>query len=403
MLYRVVEKASQINFDVLRMLKDCSQRYNARTDWAMRPGTTCPGLDLNATKLDVAMQFGDAVLLDSAQGKPLWAWSNLLQGGDAMGTPLRHELLSQRVVGLTCVQFLLVILISMPPIFLAMHKLVLMAFSSVYRGLSTMQQLVTCQHAVYALLFTLQLVPQTVIALRFLFKAWTGDYVASQEVSLLVGVFILSRAALYLIEACVRSVHTSWLLLVHHQLFFTIILMGVWTENTALLSIGVVLDLFACHEALLYVVLVSYRLKLHVTFTKAVLYTSCIWYTLTRVFQTIVLVYMIVCWAANPDVKLTPGFIITSMLCGAFTVIQAYTLVIYRAMGLKINRRGNAGDCGLDSATQACKLSISGQHPVCVSPKPHLEYDQSDDLQAMPDVTVAVQDDADMFMPAIGK
>eukprot|EP00878_Enallax_costatus_P038439 GHUV01043673.1.p1 GENE.GHUV01043673.1~~GHUV01043673.1.p1 ORF type:complete len:423 (+),score=82.42 GHUV01043673.1:253-1521(+) len=404
-LYKVIEKASTANFDVLHILRDCSQKHNARTDWAMRPKTTCPNLALNATRLDIAMQFGDTVLLDSAQGKPQWAWSHMLQGGDMMASPMVHELPTQRVLGLSCVQLLLVILISMAPVYLAMHKLVLMQFSSVYRELSKMQQLVTCQHGVYAVVFSLQLVPQTVIACRFLFKAWTGDYIASQELPLLVGVFILSRAALYLTEACVRSVHTSWLLLVHHQLFFTIILMGLWTENTAVLSIGVVLDLFACHEAPLYVVLVSYRLKLNVTFSKLMLYTSCIWYVLTRVFQTVVLVYMIVCWATNPSVKLTPGFIITSMLCGAFTVIQAYTLVIYRAMGRKILSRGKGQLSGiLIDGQPSSETSFSGKCPSNDPAKSPLQRGQSGDLQGMPDAAVSIHDGADMlYMTGVGK
>lgn len=192
----------------------------------------------------------------------------------------------------------------------------------------------------YAVVFALSLVPQTVLAVRSMLIAWTGTYLVSPELSVLVGVFIPTRAVLYVGEAAVRSVvKWSWLLVVHHLLFFTIVVMAVWSQNAAIMGIGIVLDLFACHEAPLYVALLAYRLQWPAQATRGILRGACVWYIITRLMQTVLLVYMIVGFARMRAVRYTYEFIITSILCGAFTVIQAYTLVIYRAIDVKLARK----------------------------------------------------------------
>lgn len=82
------------------------------------------------------------------------------------------------------------------------------------------------------------------MSIRLLFKFWTAEYTEGTGLNDLVGVFVMLmvRAALYLVEACVRSVKFSWLLVVHHVLFFTVVFMGVWTENAATMVIGLTLD-----------------------------------------------------------------------------------------------------------------------------------------------------------------
>lgn len=60
---------------------------------------------------------------------------------------------------------------------------------------------------------------------------------------------------------------------------------------------------------------------------------------LTRVFQTVVLAYMIAGFAGMPSLCYTYEFIVVSILCGAFTVVQAYTLLIYRAIDVKLGKK----------------------------------------------------------------
>jgi hypothetical protein len=264
----------------------------------------------------------------------------MLQFGEVMGELTDLQSVSDKLFGSKTLQLLFLVMICVPLAFFLLHHMVLMRFSSAYRRLGQADRLISCQHAVYAVVFGLSLVPQTALAIRSLFLAWTGTYLVSAELSVLAGVFIPTRAVLYVGEAAVRSVvKWSWLLVVHHLLFFTIVVMAVWSQSAAIVGIGVVLDLFACHEAPLYVALLAYRLQWPAKAARGILRGACVWYVITRLVQTVLLVYMIVGFARMPAVRYTPEFIVTSILCGAFSVIQAYTLVIYRAIDVKLGRK----------------------------------------------------------------
>lgn len=87
------------------------------------------------------------------------------------------------------------VLLALPLLFVFLHHCVLWPLSASYRKLELPQRLVTCQHAVYTLVFGASIVPQTVLAVRFLFGAWTGDILVARLWTTLV-VFIMSRIAL---------------------------------------------------------------------------------------------------------------------------------------------------------------------------------------------------------------
>lgn len=280
--------------------------------------------------------LGPEVILPGSRNRPLWAWSNLLQFGEVNQHLSDIPTVWEQLFGLHTVKLLLLVIIGTAPTFLVMHKAVLMR-NPVYQQLNHAERLIVCQHSVYALVFGLSVIPQTILAFIAMFKSWTGDYFGSAHLTALCGLFIASRAMLYIVEASVRSVvKRSWLLIVHHQLFFLIIVMGVWTQNTAVLGIGIVLDLFACHEAPLYVSLLAYRLRWSLRFTRGILRVSSFWYIVTRMFQTVVIVYMIIGFARMSAIRTSPEFIVTALLFGAFTVIQGYTLVIYHAIYRKV-------------------------------------------------------------------
>lgn len=305
--------------------------------------------------------LGQDVILPSSRSRPRWAWSNLLQFGEVNQQLTEIRTVWEQLFGLHTVKLLLLIIIGTPPSFLFMHKAVLMR-SSIYRQLGAAERMITCQHSVYAVVFSLSFVPQTVLAFVAMFRSWTGDYFASAHLTALCGLFLASRAMLYIVEASTRSViKRSWLLIVHHQLFFLIIVMGVWTQNTAVLGVGIVLDLFACHEAPLYVALLGYRLAWRPSLTRAILCGACVWYVLTRIFQTVVISYMIWGFAQMAAIKTTPEFIVTGLLFGAFTIIQAYTLVIYHAIYVKVS--------GMEHLpSKAASVASSGVKVVTVSP-----------------------------------
>jgi hypothetical protein len=281
--------------------------------------------------------MGPEKILPGGKDKPTWSFLNMGQFGEVNQQMADIKTVWDQIFGLNTVKLLLLVIINTAPLFMFMHAAVLSRFSPVYRSLSAADQLIACQHSVYAVMFSCSVIPQTALAFISLFKAWTGDYFAGSNLTTLFGLFLASRAMLYFAEACVRSVvKRSWLLIIHHQLFFLIVVMAVWTHNTAVLGIGVVLDLFACHEAPLYIALLAYRLRWNKTFTQIILQVACAWYILTRLFQTVLISYMIYAFAGMSAIRYAPEFILTALLFGAFTIIQAYTLVIYYAMYKKV-------------------------------------------------------------------
>jgi hypothetical protein len=118
------------------------------------------------------------------------------------------------------------------PVFLVLHHAVLSRYSAQYRQLEPGQQMVTCQHAAFVLVFGLQLVPQTYLAIRAFFKLWTADYAMGPELTVLLGIVVMLRVGLYLVEACVRSVvKWSWVLFLHHSLCFVVLVVAIWSQN----------------------------------------------------------------------------------------------------------------------------------------------------------------------------
>jgi hypothetical protein len=215
-----------------------------------------------------------------------------------------------------------------------------------------------------------------VLAFRFLFKAWTANYFLDGEPILLLCFFLMTHGGLYLIEACLRGTQqVSWLLLFHHLSFFVIIVVGFWAGSYIVLAMGIVLDLFVSHEVFLYIVLLAYRLKFPVKFSLGMLWWACSWYVITRIMQTIILMYMIIGWSMNPATKHDGAFIATSVLCGILTVIQVYTLHIYRGIGLKLLGRAPASELADDASAAAMDLEVEASCPStsCLEKSQELE------------------------------
>jgi hypothetical protein len=360
----VIQTAAAKRVDVLRVLAACRAQQGSRTAWAMdtSPEASCPAVYFHDNPATIATRLGDVPVF---AGTPTWSWKNILQAGilmqqhpDWMGQVLTKE------IGFFCVQLMFTMLLCIAPLFLVLHRFVLTKWSSVYRALSPMQQLVTCQHAVYALVLGLQLGPQTYLTLRVLFRAWSGEYMVGPEPPILIGGFLMTHAALYVLEASVRSVNFNWLLLLHHQLFFAITVICLWTTNLAGVILGLILDWFVSHEVLLYVVLLAYRLKWPRRLSLGFMWVAWVWYILTRFLQSVLLLYPIVVWAGNPAVRFTPAFVFVSALCAALTLVQAYTLVIYRGIW---RRLAGTGSTAASSQAAGGKKVTGAGRPVVVA------------------------------------
>lgn len=344
-LYRTLAKASESsNVDALGILNKCRKQHSGQfqTQWATAVPTACPAIPLSARVTDVISLAGPATLLPSGDVQPTWAWPNLLQWAEVPQITADPSVFEE-AFGMRALKLLMLVFLSAPPIFLALH-VVLSRGSSVYRSLAAADRMVVCQHSVYAVVFGLSMVPQTVLAFTALFKSWTGDFFSSSQLPILAGVFIGSRLLLYLVEACVRCViKGSWLLVVHHLMFFLFITIGMWAQSVTVFGIGLVLDLCACWEAPLYLALVAYRLQWQPSLTRALMCVATAWYVATRVFQTVVVTYMIVGFAGLGAMQGNAALITGSVMFCAFTAIQVYTVFIYYAMYRKVSKKGGAG------------------------------------------------------------
>jgi hypothetical protein len=79
-LYRTTTEAAQYDIELLTRLHACGRTHAGfATQWASRPGTTCPALSLSGGVLERLLALGDSPMLSEDQ--PLWAWSNLAQAG----------------------------------------------------------------------------------------------------------------------------------------------------------------------------------------------------------------------------------------------------------------------------------------------------------------------------------
>lgn len=340
-LYHTLAKASESNVDALGLLNKCRKQHSSQfqTQWATAAPTACPPIPLSARITDVIALAGPATLLPIGDARPTWAWANLLQWAKVAQLTEDHSVFEQ-AFGMRALKLLMLVFLSAPPVYLILY-MVLSRVSCTHRSLAAADRMVVCQHSVYAVVFGLSMVPQTTLAFTTSFKSWTGDFFVSWQLAVLAGVFIGSRLLLYLVEACVRCViKGSWLLVVHHLMFFLFITIGMWAQSVTVFGIGLVLDLCACWEAPLYVALVAYRLQWQPSLTRALVRVATAWYVATRVFQTVVVTYMIVGFAGLGAMQGNAALITASVMFGAFTAIQVYTVFIYYAMYRKVRKDG---------------------------------------------------------------
>lgn len=155
-------------------------------------------------------------------------------------------------------------------LFAALHRLLLRVRRRTYGGACLEQQLVTATHALYTVLFAIQIVPQTILVCHILF---TGDFIqrcalgggitpcllrlqharglyctseggpfdgsrfphpSSSLLRWYQGAFAIldSHLVLYAFEGALRAVaRPSWLLLLHHTCFFAITATGFFARS----------------------------------------------------------------------------------------------------------------------------------------------------------------------------
>lgn len=279
-----------------------------------------------------------------AAGRPKYSISNMFQLVTSKGfiAGVLPKALRTSAIGWDSLSFMFMWSLGLAIIYIGLHHLLLRASKQYRFSLTEQQQFITCQHAVFVVVYALQLVPESVLAFRFLFMRWSPEYLTSVEPAALLGLCIFPHVMLYIVEATVRSiVKFNWVLVVHHMLFFTLIIVITTSFDFYVVKLGCILDAFALHEVLLFATLVGYRLKWNAKFVRATLAVGIVWYCLTRVVQTVLILWLMI--GCEPGVRLTAGFIITAIVACALTLVQVYTLFIYKGVWVKLTARQAAG------------------------------------------------------------
>ncbi|KAL4430907.1 hypothetical protein ABPG75_006163 [Micractinium tetrahymenae] len=210
-----------------------------------------------------------------------------------------------------------------------LHRLLLRTRSRTYGGSSLEQQLVTATHALFTVLYAIQIVPYTILVCRILFA---DDFLQSL-IRWYQGAFVIldSHLVLYAFEGALRVVaRPNWLLLLHHVCFFGITATGFFARSFFVLKLGLIFDCMATYEVLLFATLMARRLGASHAAVRAMLAAGIFIYAATRVLQLVVLIpffkgsYGQLAGCGGLGVW-SAMLVLTSILL----IIQAYTFRIY--------------------------------------------------------------------------
>ncbi|KAI9004357.1 hypothetical protein DFJ74DRAFT_742960 [Hyaloraphidium curvatum] len=283
-------------------------------------------------------------------GRPKWALSNAFQG--VVSSAASSDLVSGAAMDLLV--WIPIAMLFALIAHAAGHLLLSLAAGNRYRKLEQDQRLVTAQHTMFALAYTLQVVPYTLLFARIMFVRWDAAYLAGttshlSDLPAMVGLFIFWHAAMYGAEASLRTlVRRNAIVLLHHALFFLLLALSCWFADVLVIKATLVLDLGAAHEFPLFWALLAHRLSGHPRVTRVLLVVGTAWYEATRVLQTCLLAWMLA--ACDPGLRRTGGYWTAAVFGAALTAVQGYTFVIY--WGLYKRAGKGAGTRAVQSAAE---------------------------------------------------
>lgn len=187
-------------------------------------------------------------------------------------------------------------------------------------------------HIIFAVLFTAQVFPYTYCAFHFYFTTYgIGDWTIAWSSSIMI-FSICTRLVLYIIEVTVRGVIRPFIFITsHHGLFYVFVITGFVTRSVFALKVMVCIDVFASWEFLLFLTLVSRKLRVFTWVSKALLLSGILVYFLTRCLQFAILASLFAYGYKPMSYTARNRFIywfFAVMIIG-FHIIQTYTYVIY--------------------------------------------------------------------------
>ncbi|KAK9814558.1 hypothetical protein WJX72_007844 [[Myrmecia] bisecta] len=236
--------------------------------------------------------------------------------------------------------------------YLALQHHLLMFISRAYRRLDTAYQMIVSMHAAYALIYTLQVIPYTLIVVKATFGSdFMGVVVANYR---WIFAFVSMQAVMMLTEGTVRGILKLNLLLVgHHLVWYCVLLVALVHHSILALKVGLWLQVFQAYEFGLYVALLAYRLSAPQRVFQALACAGLGIFGITRIAQTILLLAV---YGGSYQRQAKQGdlatFWVTLILVLVVFFIQFYTVSIYykllrrgttaRSPGLKADHSGHS-------------------------------------------------------------
>ncbi|PRW45658.1 inner membrane [Chlorella sorokiniana] len=177
----------------------------------------------------------------------------------------------------------------------ALHRLLRCACRATYGQASTEQQLVTLMHVLFAVLYSLQLIPYTYFVCVLLFSdSFFLSLLRWHEVPLAI---LMRHSVQYAVEAALRAaVRPNPLLLLHHACSLAIIAVAFYSTTVIIfvLKLGLILDCMATYEGLLFATLAARKLGARRRTTRALMAAGLGLYAATRVLQLVALIPLFV-------------------------------------------------------------------------------------------------------------
>lgn len=197
-------------------------------------------------------------------------------------------------------------------------------------------------HIMFAVLFTAQVFPYTYCAFHFYFTTYgLGDWTIPWSNSIMV-FSMATRLVLYIIEVTVRGVIRPFIFITsHHGLFFVFVITGFVTRSVFALKMMICIDVFASWEFLLFLTLVSRKLRVYTFVVKCLLVTGIAVYFLTRCLQFAILATLFTYGYKPMSYTARNRFIywFFAVMVIGFHIIQTYTYVIYHNVWKSIKRQ----------------------------------------------------------------
>ena len=211
--------------------------------------------------------------------------------------------------------------------------------SKAYRQLDNAAQTILGVHGAYAVVYSIQVLPYTVLACHLTFGS---DFIAVfRDNSRWLFAFVSMQAVMLLMEGTIRAVlRRNMLLVTHHLVWYGTLLIALVHHSILAIKVGLWLQVFQACEFGLYPTLLAYRLGAPTWLFKAIGYFGLSVFIITRVAQAVLLIALYAgSWHREAAMGDLATYWITLVAVLVVFVIQFYTIKLHCQLLRKCSAR----------------------------------------------------------------